>query len=458
MRYVLAVVVSLLHFASTHVAARADVPRKPNIIYIMADDLGYGDLGCYGQERIETPHLDRMAAEGMRFTNYYAGNTVCRPSRLSLWSGMHMGHTPISSNAAYRFERNETTVPELLKQAGYATGGVGKWAMGQPDTEGIPIRHGFDFWFGYLDQGEAHNYYPTHLWRCRGDDVEKVDLPGNVLMDDPKARGRVADPRHRVTYSHDVMTEEAFGFVRRSAEEPFLLHIHWTIPHANNEGGRALGDGMEVPDYGIYEDRDWPATAKGQAAMITRMDGDVGRLMALLKELEIDRRTLVLFTSDNGPHSEGGHQHEFFDANGPLRGFKRDLYEGGIRVPLIARWPGTIQPETISNHPCAFWDFLPTACQLAGVDPTEGTDGISFVSALLGRKQEAHEYLYWRYQAKSAVRQGKWKAVRLKDTTAIELYDLESDVGETKDVAAQHPEIVGRMQAIMKEAYAPPVR
>ncbi|MHC4403730.1 MAG: arylsulfatase [Planctomycetota bacterium] len=457
-RFVLAVVVSLLHLAPMDAAARAEVPQRPNIIYIMADDLGYGDLGCCGQKTIQTPNLDRMAAEGMRFTDYYAGCTVCRPSRLSLWSGLHMGHTPISSNAAYRFERNETTVPELLKQAGYATGGVGKWAMGQPDTNGIPIRHGFDFWFGYLDQGEAHNYYPTHLWRCSGDDVEKIDLPGNVLMDDPRARGRVADPKHRVTYSHDVMTEEALGFVRRNADKPFLLHIHWTIPHANNEGGRVLGDGMEVPDYGIYEDRDWPTTAKGQAAMITRMDGDVGRLMTLLKELDIDDRTLVLFTSDNGPHSEGGHQHEFFDANGPLRGFKRDLYEGGIRVPLIARWPGTIQPKTISDHPCAFWDFLPTACELAGVNPIEGTDGISFVPALLGRKQKAHEYLYWRYQAKSAVRQGKWKAVRLKDSTPIELYDLESDIGETKDVAAQHPEIVQRMQAIMEEAYSPPAR
>jgi uncharacterized sulfatase len=294
------------------------------------------------------------------------------------------------------------------------------------------------------------------LWRCSGDKVEKVDLPGNVLLDHPNARGRVADPKHRATYSHDVMTEEALGFVRRNADNPFLLHIHWTIPHANNEGGRAVGDGMEVPDYGIYKDRDWPSTAKGQAAMITRMDGDVGRLMALLKKLRIDERTLVLFTSDNGPHSEGGHEHEYFDANGPLRGFKRDLYEGGIRVPLIARWPGTIKPETVSDHQCAFWDFLPTACELAGVDPTEDTDGISFVPVLLGRKQKAHDYLFWRYQTKSAVRQGKWKAVRLKDESPIELYDLDSDIGETKDIAAEHPEIVRKMETIMKEAYSPP--
>ena len=436
--------------------ALAEPFAKPNIIYVMTDDLGYGDLGCYGQETISTPHLDRLAADGMRFTDYYAGCTVCRPSRLSLWTGYHMGHTPICSNAAYRFERNEPTVAQLLKQAGYATGGVGKWAMGQPDTVGVPNRHGFDFWFGYLDQGEAHNYYPTHLWRCSPDGVKKVPMPGNVLMDDPKARGRVAKPGHRVTYSHDVMTEEALGFVRRNAKRPFLLHVHWTIPHANNEGGRAVGNGMEVPDFGIYADREWSDIEKGQAAMITRMDRDMGRLIALLRELGIERRTLVLFTSDNGPHSEGGHKHEFFDANGPLRGFKRDLYEGGIRVPLIAWWPGTVQAGTVSSHQCAFWDFLPTACELAGARPPRDTDGISFVPTLHGQKQRAHEYLYWKYQAKTAVRQGKWKAVRLKDNGPTELYDLDADIGETKDVAAEHPEIVARMEAIMAKAYAPP--
>jgi uncharacterized sulfatase len=435
---------------------RAEPIDRPNIIYIMVDDLGYGDLGCYGQETIKTPNIDRLAAEGMRFTDYYAGCTVCRPSRLSLWTGFHMGHTPICSNAAYQFERNEPTVAELLKRAGYATGGVGKWAMGRPDTQGVPTRHGFDFWFGYLDQSEAHNYYPTHLWRCNGQEIKQVPLPGNVLMDDPNARGRVAQREHRVTYSHDMMTDEAFGFIRRSAEGPFLLHIHWTIPHANNEGGRVIGDGMEVPDYGIYADRDWSNVEKGQAAMITRMDGDVGRLIALLKELAIDGRTLVLFTSDNGPHSEGGHKHEFFDANGPLRGFKRDLYEGGIRVPLIARWPGVVKPGAVSHHASAFWDFLPTACELAGTAPTDDTDGISFVPALLGREQEPHDYLYWRYESKSAVRQGKWKAVRLKDDGPIELYDLDADIGESNDTAADHPGIVSRMKEIMTEAYAPP--
>jgi len=455
-RFVTVIIVPVLMLGAHTALTRADVPAKPNVIYIMADDLGYGDLGCYGQKTIQTPNLDRLAAEGMRFTDYYAGCTVCRPSRLSLWTGYHMGHTPICSNAAYRFERNEPTVAGLLKKVGYATGGVGKWAMGQPDTEGVPNRHGFDFWFGYLDQGEAHNYYPTHLWRCAKEEVDKVPLPGNVLMDDPKARGRVAKLDHRVTYSHDVMTDEAFGFIRRNADRPFLLHVHWTIPHANNEGGRAVGDGMEVPDYGIYADRDWSNIEKGQAAMITRMDGDMGRLITLLKELKIDERTLVLFTSDNGPHSEGGHKHEYFDANGPLRGFKRDLYEGGIRVPLIARWPGVIEPATVCHHNCAFWDFLPTACELAGAKSTDDTDGISFVPALLGREQKAHEYLYWKYQSKAAVRMGKWKALRLKDDGPVELYDLDADIGETNDVAAGHADIVARMKAIMAEAYAPP--
>ncbi|HRX83068.1 MAG TPA: sulfatase-like hydrolase/transferase, partial [Pirellulaceae bacterium] len=305
--------VTLQLFVSDVLAAEA--PEKPNIIYIMCDDLGYGDLGCFGQKTIKTPNLDRLANEGMRLTSYYAGCTVCRPSRLVLWTGMHTGHTAISSNAVYTFQPSDVTVAELLRDAGYVTGGVGKWAMGGVGTTGHPNRNGFDFWMGYLDQGEAHNYYPTHLWR----NEKRVALDGNILSDDPNARGRVATKR--TTYSHDLLTDAALEFVRQNHEQPFLLHVHWTIPHANNEGGRVTGNGMEVPDYGIYADRDWPNTAKGQAAMITRMDGDVGRFVALLRELKIDRKTLLIFTSDNGPHSEGGHRHEFFDANGPLRGY-----------------------------------------------------------------------------------------------------------------------------------------
>ena len=423
-----------------------ELPPRPNIIWIMCDDLGYGDLGCFGQKAIATPRLDQLAKEGMRFTDFYAGCTVCRPSRLSLWTGKHMGHTPISSNANYHFKPEDVTVAELLKDAGYRTGGVGKWAMGGVETSGFPLKNGFDFWMGYLDQGQAHNYYPTHLWR----NGQKYPLAGNVLSDHPRARGRVAS--RKVTWSHPVMTEEAFAFIRESGDQPFLLHVHWTIPHANNEGGRVSGDGMEVPDYGIYKEKDWADTSKGQAAMVSWMDRDVGRLVDLLRELKLDRRTLVIFTSDNGPHSEGGHRHEVFDANGPLRGFKRDLYEGGIRVPTIAWWPGVVEPGTTCSEPLAFWDFLPTACELAGAEIPAGLDGISFLNALRGMKQRSHPYLYWKYGRKEAVRAGNWKLVRADAAKPAELYDLKGDPGEKSNVAAEHEEVVQTLQAYLGQA------
>jgi uncharacterized sulfatase len=266
-------------------------------------------------------------------------------------------------------------------------------------------------------------------------------------MDHPQARGRVAE--QRVTYSHDVMSEHLFDFIRIHHTQPFLCHVHWTIPHANNEGGRVTGDGMEVPDHGVYAGKDWPSPEKGQAAMITRMDRDFGRLIKLLQELGIQRRTLVIFTSDNGPHSEGGHKHEFFDSNGPLRGFKRDLYEGGIRVPTIAWWPGVIQPNTTSDEPLAFWDFLPTACELAGVKTPTDTDGVSLMPTLLGNRQgPAHESLFWRYGQKVALRSAEWKIVRTKKGADWELYNLSSDVGESRDVAKEHSDIVERLAAM----------
>ena len=427
-------------------AVSQGLPAKPNIIYIMADDLGYGDLSCFGQEMVPTPNLDQLAREGMKFTDFYAGCTVCRPSRLSLWTGKHMGHTPIWSNASYHFKSEDVTVAELLKSVGYQTGGIGKWAMGGVETSGFPLKNGFDFWMGYLDQGQAHNYYPPHLWRNR----DKYPLAGNVLSDHPQARGRVS--KKRVTWSHSVMTRQAFDFIKENQENPFLLHMHWTIPHANNDGGRVTGDGMEVPDYGKYQDRDWPNTAKGQAAMITWMDADVGRLLDLLKELKLDRKTLVIFTSDNGPHSEGGHKHEFFNANGPLRGFKRDLYEGGIRVPTIAWWPGVVKAGTVCAEPLAFWDFLPTACELAGAKAPGGIDGLSFVDALRGDEQKSHDYLFWRFGNKAALRKGKWKAVRVDPKKATELYDLEKDLGEENNLAKEHPEVVKRLEGLMAAA------
>lgn len=407
----------------------------------MADDLGWGDLSCYGQTHFSTPNIDQLAAEGVRFTDHYAGHTVCRPSRLVLLTGQHSGNTAINSNSAFVLGQNTRTVTRLLKNAGYATGGIGKWALGGPGTFGAPSQQGFDFWYGYLDQGNAHNFYPEYLWR----NEVKETLPGNVVGDQKRVSVK------RVTYSHDLMTDAAFDFIRSHADGPFFLQAHYTIPHANNEGGRATGDGLEVPDYGQFSSRDWPAPEKGFAAMVTRLDNDMGRLVSLLKELKIDNNTIVFFTSDNGPHQEGGHRVDFFDSNGPLRGFKRDLYEGGIRVPLIVRWPGKITPGSTSKHPSAFWDFLPTACELAQIEPPADIDGISYLPALLGRKQPVHDYLYWQYGQKVAVRKSEWKAVRPAPGADLELYHLANDIGEQNNVAAGHPQLTKEFSAVVEQ-------
>ena len=435
----------------------------------MVDDLGYGDLGCFGQEVIQTPNIDRLAAEGMKFTDHYAGHTVCRPSRLVLWLGQHVGHTGLIGNRPRSLTSKEPTVARLLKNAGYATGGVGKWALGnveepsEVDNPGHPNKNGFDYWFGYLNQGNAHNFYPTYLW----ENDKRVTLPGNVIDPNPLGRGRVSSKR--VSYSHDFMTDAAFRFIRDNKNNPFLLHIHWTIPHANNEGGRVHGDGMEIPDYGIYADKNWPNPEKGFAAMITHMDADVGRLQTLLKELRLDEKTLVIFTSDNGPHNEGGHKHEFFNSNGPLKGFKRSMHEGGYRVPMIARWPGNIAPGTTSHHPCGSYDFLPTACELAGAKAPKDIDGISFLPTLLGKSddQKKHEYLYCASQEGATsvgVRYGNWKLVQYRPAKKPgnrkspkqaakpdwRLYDLAKDIGEDHNIAAEHPDVVDTILALLK--------
>jgi arylsulfatase A-like enzyme len=425
-------------------------PGKPNIIFILADDLGYGDLGCYGQETIQTPNLDRMAAEGMIFTDFYAGSTVCAPSRCCLMTGVHTGHAWIRGNDRVPLRPTDVTVAELLKQAGYTTGIVGKWGLGEPETTGIPNQKGFDHWFGYLNQLHAHNYYPDYLWR----NEEKVPLANEVRPVNPP--GGVATKR--VQYSPDLFTADALEFVTENQHGPFFLYLAYTLPHANNEAGR---NGMEVPSYEPYGDKRWPAPQKGHAAMITRMDRDIGRLLALLKSLGLDEKTLVLFSSDNGPHKEGGADPDFFDSNGPLRGTKRDMYEGGIRVPLIARWPGRIAPGSGTGHVAAFWDFLPTCCELAGVTPPADIDGLSFLPTLLDRPdlQQKHLYLYWEFHEqgkKQAVRMGRWKGIRLnvaKDPDGpIELYDLDADPGEEQDVAVEHPDIVRRLAELMKTA------
>lgn len=440
--------------------------EQPNIIYIMTDDLGYGDLGCFGQEVVQTPNIDRMAAQGMKFTNHYAGHTVCRPSRLVLWTGQHCGSTGLIGNRDRKLQPEETTVAELLKSKGYKTGGVGKWALGNVDTPaevnnvGHPNNNGFDYWFGYLNQGTAHNFYPPFLWENK----TQVTLSGNVLMDNPQARGRVSS--ERTSYSHDFMTDAAFKFIKENQKNPFLLHIHWTIPHANNEGGRVLKDGMEIPDYGLYADRDWPNPEKGFAAMVTHMDRDVGRLFALLDELKLDEKTLVIFTSDNGPHQEGGHKHEFFNSNGPLKGYKRSMHEGGIRVPMIARWPGKVKPGTVSHLPSAFWDFLPTACEVADVEPPNNIDGISYLPTLLGKTdQKKHDYLFWASQegeTSIGMRMEDWKLVKYRpkknrnkkvanQPEDWRLYDLTQDIGEENNVASENPEIVAKMKYLLEQ-------
>jgi len=430
--------------------------RAPNIVFILADDLGYGDLGCYGQERIKTPHIDRMASEGMRLTDAYAGASVCAPSRCVLMTGIHVGRARVRGNTPATESRaalsaDDETVAQVLKGAGYATGLIGKWGLGEPshNRQGLPRRHGFDYFFGYLKHGHAHNYYTDYLWR----NESQVALP-NVISKDRALKQNVAVKK--LVYSQDLMAEEALQFVRQHQNEPFFLYLALTLPHANNEAG---DHGMEVPDYGQYTDLDWPDPEKGHAAMISRMDSDVGLLMAELKELGLDDNTLVIFTSDNGPHQEGGHRADFNDSNGPLRGYKGALTEGGIRVPFVARWPGRIMPGATSAAPVTFADLMPTFAALAGVEAPSGIDGADVSPTLLGDEQPelAERFLYWEFNRdglqQQASRWGQWKAIRANpQRKAIQLYDLATDLGETQNVAGQHPEIVAKFTEFFRTA------
>lgn len=427
-------------------AGQADVMR-PNIIFVLADDLGYGDLGCYGQARIRTPHLDRMAAEGMRFTQAYAGSTVCAPSRCVLMTGRHTGHARVRGNARLALLPEDLTVAEALGVEGYRTALIGKWGLGEPDTTGVPSRQGFDEFFGYLNQHHAHNYYPTYLWRQEA----RFALRNVVPNEDAQGGGKASVRRE---YSHDLIAAEALRFVRANRDRPFFLYLALTLPHANNEAGR---EGMEVPDLGEYADRDWPAPQKGHAAMISRLDRDVGRLFDLLKELGLDERTVVFFTSDNGPHREGGNDPDFNDSNGPLRGIKRDLYEGGIRVPFIVRWPGHIAPGTVQAQVTDFADFLPTAAELASATTPGGVDGVSILPTLTGHgTQSQRSHFYWEFYERRgarAVRQDRWKAVRQPWHADLQLFDLQADPGETIDLAGQRPEVATRLAEIMESAH-----
>lgn len=444
--------------------ANAQSRAHPNIVFILADDLGYGDLGCFGQKVIQTPRLDQMAAEGMKFTQFYAGNTVCAPSRSVLMTGQHMGHTHVRGNAGgsnmliQSLRDEDVTVAEVLKAAGYTNGLIGKWGLGEVGQPGHPLLQGFDRFFGVLNQVHAHNYYPEFVWN----DKEKLRLR-NVVKRNERSYGGFTGgaATKRIDYTHDLFVEESMRFIREHKEGPFFLYLPLTIPHANNEGTRMTGDGAEVPEYGIYADRDWPNQDKGQAAMITRMDGDVGRLLDLLKELDIAKDTLVVFTSDNGPHNEAGHNLDRFDPSGPLRGIKRALYEGGIRVPTIAWWPGTVASGSTSQHVAYFGDLMATASDLAGAASPENVDSISFAPTLRGdvSEQQEHEYLYWEFyeqKSRQAVRFGNWKAIRQPMFSGdVELYDLSKDLGETKDVAKHHRDLVKKATEMMDKAHVP---
>ena len=441
---------------------KAESTDLPNIIFILADDLGYGDLGCFGQKVIQTPRLDQMAAEGMKFTDFYAGNTVCAPSRSVLMTGKHMGHTHVRGNAGgddmliQSLRDEDITVAEVLHPCGYTNALIGKWGLGEMDQPGSPLKQGFDRFFGYANQVHAHNYYPEFLWN----NDQKMPLR-NVVKRNERAYGGFVGgyATKRVDYTHDLYVEEARDFIQVNKSGPFFLYMPLTIPHANNERTKMAGDGAEVPDYGIYADRDWPNQDKGQAAMITRMDGDVGRILDLLGELEIAENTLVIFTSDNGPHNEAGHNLDRFDPSGPLRGTKRALYEGGIRVPTIAWWPGTVAPGSETDHIGYFGDLMATAADLAGVNAPEEIDSVSFLPTLRGKpdEQKKHKYLYWEFYeqgSRQAVRFGKWKAIREPMHSGdVELFDLSQDIGEENDLAAKREKLVTKAASMMDEAH-----
>jgi arylsulfatase A-like enzyme len=442
-------VLALIPLVGLGRAVAADEP--PSVIFIMADDLGYGDLGCYGQKIIQTPNLDRMAQEGMRFTDFYAGSTVCAPSRCVLMTGYHTGRAFIRGNGKDNLRPEDVTVAEVLKGAGYTTGLVGKWGLGHEGSTGVPTRQGFDYFFGYLDQHHAHNYYPTFLMR----NEQRAPLKNVVPGEGDWGQGVATE---KVEYSHDLMAEEALEFIDRNRDKRFFLYLALTIPHANNE---AREKGMEVPDCGQYADRDWPEPQKGHAAMISRMDRDVGRLLERLKQHGLDEKTLVFFTSDNGPHAEGGNDPDFADSNGPLRGIKRSLHDGGIRVPMIARWPGKIEAGAETDFAGAFQDVLPTLAELAGAADAAPSDidGLSFLPTLLGRgEQKQHDHLYWAFYERGgaqAIRQGPWKAVQQPIHTPVRLYNLDKDLGEENDVAAEHPDLVAQLKTKMADAYEP---
>ena len=437
--------------------------RKPNIIYIMADDLGYGDLSLTGQEKFETPNIDKLAADGIFFTQHYSGSTVCGPARSSLMTGTHSGHTFIRGNeevypeGQYPLEAAAITIAKLMKKEGYVTGAFGKWGLGYPGSEGDPNNQGFDEFYGYNCQRLAHSYYPYHLWHNQ----TRMLFKGN-------------QSKQTNVYAPEIIHENALAFLEMNKDTSFFLYCPSIIPHAELAAPESYMEkyraqfAPETPYKGIddgesYKNGGYASQAEPHAAfaaMVSLLDDQVGEIRKKLEELGIVDNTLLIFTSDNGPHDEGGADPEFFNSNANFRGMKRDLYEGGIRVPLVAYWPGKIKPGSTSNHISAFWDFLPTVCEIAEISPAENVDGISYLPALLGNKQKAHDFLYWEFHeggGKQAARMGDWKAVRLNMANnlnaPIELYNLAKDEGEQNDVAPDNPEIVKQMADIMNKEH-----
>ncbi len=432
---------------------------KPNIIYILADDLGYGDLGCYEQEMIKTPNIDKLAKDGMQFTQHYAGSTVCAPSRSTLLTGQHTGHTYVRFNGDYQMrpDPSDITIARYLKDAGYITAMIGKSSTGCQTTPGQPNEKGFDYFYGYLGHGQAHTYFPKYLHRNK----EQIDFPENGGSE--TWRGE--------TYSGDLILKEALTFIKNEKDKPFFLFYASTLPHAQVWAPEEF----EEPYKGKFEETPFMGRKPGRkphygisltpnattAAMISRLDWEVGKILKQLKDQGIEDNTIIMFSSDNGPHQEGGRSPEFFNSSGPFRGIKRDLYEGGIRMPFIVKWPGVVKPGIQSDHISAFWDVLPTLTDIAEADTPKNIDGISFLPTLKGEKskQKEHKYLYWEFYERGgmqAVLKGNWKAIK-KDVSKnpdspIELYDLSKDPKELKNLAAKYPDVVKEMAAIFNSA------
>lgn len=436
--------------------SKGDVPPKEapvNVIYILADDLGYGDIGCYGQQKIKTPNIDRMAKEGMRFTQHYAGCTVSAPSRCSLMTGLHTGHTQIRGNKEIKpegqlpMEADTYTLGRLMKSAGYTTGIFGKWGLGYPGSTSVPGNMGFDEFYGYNCQRESHSYYPDHLWH----NDRRVDLPENAN-------------EGRTVYSQDLIHAEALKFIRDNKDKPFYAMLTYTLPHAelnlpHDSIYRMYENSFDEVAYaytGGYHASEKPYASF--AAMVTRLDMYVGEVMAELKALGLDQNTIVIFTSDNGPHREGGANPDFFQSYGTLKGVKRDVYEGGIRVPMVAWYPQKIKSGAETAHISAFWDVMPTLAELTGTTLPATTDGISFLPTLLSKEgQQEHDYLYWEFHemnGRKALRSGNWKLIRqpIAGNTIIELYDLSKDIHEDNNIATQRPDKVAELEKLMDSA------